>query len=226
MVDVNTQIEAVTRGVQTTEVDGEPARVQTLVQTFPSPIDDVWDALTSAERIPRWFLPVSGDLRVGGQYQLEGNAGGEVQECLPPNGGAAHYRITWAYGGGADSWVTVRLAAVSEHETEVELEHIAKVADVPEEMWARFGPSGTGIGWDGGFLGLALHLGGATDGPTPEQAIEWQMSDEGKAFTRESADAWATAHVEDGADVDTARKAADTTYLMYTGQLEGGMPEA
>ena len=25
---------------------------------------------------PPWFLPVSGDLRVGGHFQLEGNAGG------------------------------------------------------------------------------------------------------------------------------------------------------
>ena len=31
-------------------------------------IDDVWDACTNPERIPRWFLPVSGDLRLGGRY--------------------------------------------------------------------------------------------------------------------------------------------------------------
>ena len=85
-------------------------------------------------------------------------------------------------------------------------------------MWAQFGPSATGIGWDSGFLGLSLHLGGATDGPTPEQAMEWMMSDEGKAFSRGSADGWAAAHVEDGADPDAAAAAADATYLMYTGQ--------
>ena len=226
MVDVNTQIEAVTRGLQTTEVDGEPARVQTLAQTFPAPIDDVWNAVTSADRIARWFLPVTGDLRLGGRYQLRGNAGGEVQECLPPNGGAGHYRITWTYGGAPDSWVTVRLAAVSDKETELELEHIAKVADVPEEFWDRFGPSATGIGWDQGLLGLALHLGGAHQGPKPEEAMEWMVGDEGKAFSRGSADAWAAAHVDDGADPETARKAAETTYQMYTGQLDSAMPEA
>ena len=117
MVDVNAQIQAVTRGVQTIEVDGEPARVQTVAQTFPSPIDDVWDAVTSAERIPRWFLPVSGDLRLGGHYQLEGNAGGEVQECAPPAGGAAHYRITWAYGGGGTPGSLCGSTAVSAEET-------------------------------------------------------------------------------------------------------------
>ena len=92
MVDVNAQIAAVNRGLQTMDVDGEPARVQTLAQTYPSPIDDVWDAVTTADRIARWFLPVSGDLRLGGHFQLEGNAGGEVQECAPPADGAAHYR--------------------------------------------------------------------------------------------------------------------------------------
>ena len=226
MVDVNAQIQAVARGVQTTEVDGEPARVQTVAQTFPAPIEDVWDAVTTADRIARWFLPVSGDLRLGGRYQLEGNAGGEVQECLPPSSGAAHYRITWVYGGGGDTWVTVRLAALSDSATELELEHIAKVADVPEELWAQFGPSATGIGWDSGFLGLALHLGSAADGPTPEEGAAWMLSYEGKAFSRGSADAWAAAHMEDGADDETARSAAERTYLMYTGQVESGMPDA
>ena len=176
-----------------------------------------------ADRIPRWFLPVTGDLRLGGHYQLEGNAGGEVQECSPPAGGAGHYRITWAYGGGADSWVTVRLAAVSGDETEVELEHIAKVADVPEEMWAQFGPSATGIGWDSGFLGLALHLGSAADGPTPEEGLAWMMSDEGKAFSRGSADGWAAAHVADGADADDRPRRPPTRPIsLYAGESPGG----
>src|SRR5882724_8555264 len=29
-----------------------------------------WDAMTNAERIPRWFLPISADLRLSGRYQL------------------------------------------------------------------------------------------------------------------------------------------------------------
>jgi len=225
MVDVNAQIQAVTRGVQTMEVDGDPAHVQTIAQTYPSPIDDVWDALTSADRIPRWFLPISGDLRLGGHFQLEGNAGGEVQECSPPAGGAAHYRITWTYGGAPDSWVTVRLDAVSSDQTTVELEHIAKVADIPDGFWDRFGPSATGIGWDSGFLGLALHLGSAADGPTPEAGAAWMMSDEGKQFSRGAADAWAAAHVEDGADAEAAASAAHATYLLYAGESSEGMPE-
>ena len=78
MVDVTAQIDAVERGVETTQRDGEEVRVQRLAQVYPATIDDVWDAVTSADRIPRWFLPISGDLRLGGRYQLEQNAGGEV----------------------------------------------------------------------------------------------------------------------------------------------------
>ena len=28
--------------------------------------------------------PISGDLRLGGRYQLQGNAGGEILVCEPP----------------------------------------------------------------------------------------------------------------------------------------------
>src|SRR3954469_8830855 len=111
-IDVNAQLAAVDRAVATEERDGEPMRVQTLVQTYPSPIDDLWDALTSADRIGRWFIPVTGDLRLGGHYQFEGNAGGIVQTCEPPQGGTASFSLTWAYGGTGDTWVTVRLEAV------------------------------------------------------------------------------------------------------------------
>lgn len=74
MVDVISQLGAVSRRVSTEERDGEESHVQSLEQTYPSPIDDVWDAVTTPERIQRWFLPVSGELRLGGRYQLEGNA--------------------------------------------------------------------------------------------------------------------------------------------------------
>lgn len=33
---------------------------------YDAPIDDVWDACTNPDRINRWFLPVTGDLRAGG----------------------------------------------------------------------------------------------------------------------------------------------------------------
>ena len=81
-MDIDAQIAAVDRGLTGGTRDGAATHVQTLAQTYPAPIDDVWDALTSAERIPRWFLPVSGDLRLGGRYQVEGNAGGTIESYV------------------------------------------------------------------------------------------------------------------------------------------------
>lgn len=220
MVNVQAQIGAVTRGLRTEEVEGHQARVQTLAQDYPSGIEDIWDAVTSADRIVRWFLPVSGELRLGGRYQLAGNASGEILTCDPPAGGAASYRVTWEFGGGV-SWVTVRLSEIDTGRTRLELEHTARVADVPEEMWDQFGPGATGVGWDGGLLGLALHLGAQEGAISPTEAEIWAVSDEGKAFYRAAADAWVGAHVAAGADSAAAVRAADSTFGFYTGQAPG-----
>src|SRR5689334_14709983 len=98
------QVGAVSRALESTERDGAPARVLSATRTYPAPAADVWDALTDPDRIARWFLPVSGDLRLGGRYQLEGNAGGTVETCDPPHSLA----LTWEFAGDV-SWVAVTL---------------------------------------------------------------------------------------------------------------------
>ncbi len=219
MVDVNAQIDAVERGLETTDVDGVRSYVQTLRQTYPSPIDDVWDAVTSVDRIPRWFLPITGDLRVGGTFQLEGNAGGEIRRCNPPNGGSAGYSVTWGMGTGEPAIVHIRLTAVDAASTRLELENVAAVDSLPHGVWEQFGPSATGMGWDSGLLGLSQYYSGGENGITPELAAAWVASDEGKAFMRASADAWAIVHAKAGADPSAAQTAADTTYGVYTGAI-------
>lgn len=216
-MDVQRQIDAVTRAVTDDELDGAPTHVQTLAQTYPSPIDDVWEAVTSADRIARWFLPISGDLRLGGRYQIEGNAGGEILECAPPAEGTAHYAATWEFGGGV-TWLTITLAAEGDDATRFELTHVARAADVPPGFWETYGPGATGVGWDGGLLGLALHLSGSGDGPSPAEAEAWAATDEGLAFYRGAASAWGDAHAAGGADAAAAARAADNTFGFYTGQ--------
>lgn len=221
MVDVSGQVNAVAREVQTTdgdgaETDGAAMRVQTLTQVYPSGLEDVWDAVTSLERIPRWFLPLEGDLRVGGRYQFVGNAGGEVIECEPPDRGLARYRVTWEFGGGV-TWVQVRLADLGDGRTRLELQHTARTSDMPPGFWEQFGPGATGVGWDGGLLGLSLHLSGDS-AVAPDTAAEWAVSDEGRRFHRAAADAWAAAHVASGASPDAAARAADATFAFYTGE--------
>ena len=75
------------------------------------PVEEVWDALTDPQRIVRWFLPITGDLRLGGTYQLEGNAGGKILRCEPPHS----LLVTWAMGEDTGaSQVEVRLSPAGE----------------------------------------------------------------------------------------------------------------
>jgi len=150
MIDVIHEINTTQRQVGTRTLAAGEARTITITRTYNAPIEDVWDAVTSAERIPRWFLPVTGDLRLGGRYQLEGNAGGTIERCDPPNSFAA----TWEYGGDV-SWIELRLTSLSDDSTHIELEHITHVSD---ERWAQFGPGALGVGWDLGLIGLGRHL--------------------------------------------------------------------
>ena len=214
-MDIDSQIDAVDRAVTDAEQDGIEVRVQTLAQSYPSPLADVWDAVTTADRIGRWFLPIDGDLTLGGRYQLQGNAGGEVLECEPPDAARARFRVTWEFGGGV-TWLTVRLSAVGDDATRLELEHVAPADAVPEELWNRFGPGATGLGWDGGLLGLSLHL--TAPDQRPDDPMAWQLGPEGKRFNRLAADKWALAHTAWGADADLARAAADTVYSVYVGE--------
>lgn len=217
MTDVDAQITAVSRSVGTASTDDGELRVQTLSQTYPSSIEDVWEATTTPERIARWFLPLEGDLREGGRYQLVGNAGGRVEQCRPPQGDAAGFRVTWEYGGGV-SWLEVTLASLGPDRTRLELRHLARVSDLPEGFWEMYGPGATGVGWDQALLGLALYLDDARAAITPDQAEAWMLSDEGKQFARAASDAWGAAQIADGGDPDAAAAATHATYLFYTGQ--------
>ena len=105
-IDVARVLGLVTRSVRNFEKDGKAASAVTLSRRYDTSVDDLWDALTSKERIPRWFLPVEGDLQLGGKYQLKGNAGGTITACAPPR----HFTATWEFGGGT-SWIDVSLAA-------------------------------------------------------------------------------------------------------------------
>lgn len=202
-------IGAVTREVQSRDYEGRPARVVVATCAYDTAIEDVWDAITKAERIPRWFLPVSGDLRLGGRYQLHGNASGQITGCEPPT----HLALTWEFGGDV-SWVHVRLAKLSDGGTHLQLEHIAYV---PEDRWTQYGPGAVGVGWDLTLMGLGQHLstGAAVD---PQQALAWTASEEGKNFMRQSSEQWCGASISAGTDEAAARDAASRTTAFYTGE--------
>src|SRR5688572_28144194 len=206
-IDVLRQIGAVTRQVATRDHKGRPARVVVATRRYNADINDVWDAITRPERIPRWFMPVSGDLRLGGRYQLQGNAGGEITRCEPPR----NLAMTWEFGGGV-SWVSVTLAPDPAGGTRLELEHTAHVDD----HWEQFGPGAVGVGWELGLFGLGEHL--ASGAAVDPQAVEaWTTSEAGKTFIRGSSEGWGEAAIADGDPPDAARAAAERTTAFYTG---------
>jgi hypothetical protein len=107
------------------------------------------------------------------------------------------------------SEVELRLAATGDGATTLELEH---TAIVPDDRWDEYGPGAVGVGWDGGMLGLALHLrGGSIEDPAA-----WQLSDEGRAFHTRSSEAWGAANVAAGADPAAAARAVESTTTFYT----------
>jgi len=192
MPDVRQQISSVRRTLGSRVLEAGEARVSTISQVYDTGIDDLWTVVSTADRIQRWFLPVSGELKEGGHYQFEGNAGGTITSCDKPRG----YTATWEYGGEV-SWIKVRLTPEAGG-TRFELEHVAHVKD---EFWDQYGPGATGLGWDSGLLGLATHLADpAAPKPSMAELMAWTTSAEGKLFMRLSADAWAATAITAGAE--------------------------
>ncbi len=206
MIDPVATAGLVTREVRRGERDDTPTKIAVARRTYAAERADLWDAVTSPERLPRWFLPVSGDLSVGGRYQLEGNAGGVVQECDAPE----WFAVTWEFGGGM-SWLEVRLTE-SDAGTTLELAHESPV--VPE-FWDQFGPGAVGVGWDLGLMGLGLHVEGGQD-TDPAAGEAWTLSPDGVEFVRLASTGWADAAVADGDEEAAAHEAAARTVAFYT----------
>ena len=207
-IDIPKLIGAVKREVRKSKRDGRPTRVVVASRAFDTGIEDLWDAITSAERIARWFAPITGDLKLGGRYQLQGNAGGTITKCEKPRELAA----TWEFGGGV-SWLEVSLKPDGRG-ARLELRHTAS----PEAHWEQYGAGAVGIGWEIGLMGLDLHLKDPKGGRLLDGGAQWQTTEEGKRFMRESGDRWGQAEVAGGGDRKLAMAAADRTKKFYCGE--------
>jgi uncharacterized protein YndB with AHSA1/START domain len=206
MKDLLDELTATHRELGKGNLPAGEAHAVTLRRRYDAEIEDVWDALTTAERLPRWFLPVTGDLRLGGKYQLQGNAGGEILACEPPR----LLRVSWLFGPDAQegtSEVEVRLTTAAAGGTEFELIHSAVVE---EEFFPKYGPGATGVGWDLGLLGLASHLAGQDLDPAG-----FESSPEARELCRRSAAAWGEAHLAAGGDPEAVQAAVAATTAFY-----------
>ena len=205
--DVQTHLTAVDRSVSFFDRDGSPASAVTISRTFKANVEDVWDAVTDIERIPRWFIEITGDLRLNGNFQLKDNASGTIFECKPQS----HFAVTWEFAGDV-SWVEVRLDNQNPNQTRLTLTHTAHLSP----FWDTYGPGATGVGWEMGLLGLAFYLTDPNfDKPDP---TEFALSPDGKAITIGSSDAWGEAAIAAGTDASEARAAAAQTTAFYTGE--------
>jgi uncharacterized protein YndB with AHSA1/START domain len=206
IVDPLTTAGLVTREIRSGSRDGAPTKIAVARRTYGTDQTDLWDALTNAERIPRWFLPVTGELEVGGRYQTEGNAGGVVERCDAPES----FAVTWELGGMV-SWLAVTLAPEADGTT-LELVH---EAHVDPNLWGQFGPGAVGVGWDLALMGLGLHV----DSGAPvdrEAGMNFPLTPEGREFVRASAAGWADAAIADGDEPGPAHEAAERTVGFYT----------
>lgn len=202
---------AAERSLHTVTREGAQLRMLTVHRTYAAAPSEVWHALTTPDRLARWFAPVTGDLRVGGRYQVEGNAGGEVLACREPE----LLSLTWEMPEG-HSWVDVTLRPVAAG-TLLQLDHSADPAGFAE-FDATYGPGATGVGWELGLMGMAEHL-ADPEAPRPTEAELAALLDQGLTeVMREAADGWAAAAVAWGTPEEQARAAADRTFAFYTGQ--------
>ena len=205
--DIESHLGAVERWVSLLERDGQSAGAVTLSRIYSTTVEELWDAVTNGECIPRWFLPISGELELGGRYQLEGNAGGLITACER----RSHVALTWEFGEDV-SWVEVRFSDEGSGRARLILTHTAHLS----EHWHNYGPGATGVGWEMGLLGLTLHLAQPKE-PKPDD-VAFATSPDGKAFITGSSEKWGQAAVAAGTDAEAAGAAAARTTAFYTGE--------
>jgi uncharacterized protein YndB with AHSA1/START domain len=99
------------------------ARVAVFQRTYDAAMEDVWSACTDPERLARWYVPVTGDLRVGGTFQQVNMGSGEIVACEPPS----HLRLS--LGGGADEIELWLREAPDGAGTLLELQHATTLSE-------------------------------------------------------------------------------------------------
>ena len=194
------------------ERNGVATKIAMVRVVFPTSQADLWGAVTSNERIPEWFLQISGDLEVGGRFQTEGNAGGVIESCDAPKS----FTSTWEFGGQV-SWIRVDVED-DDDGAALALTHEAAIGD--GEFWKQYGPGATGVGWELAFLALSVYV-DQTTVLDPADVGAWAESAEAHPYIRNVAEAWADAAIAAGEDPAEAKAAATNTFGFYTGTAQG-----
>jgi uncharacterized protein YndB with AHSA1/START domain len=128
------------------------ARVAVFTRTYPTTVEDLWDACTDPERLRRWYVPVTGDFRVGGTFEQVNMGSGTILACDAP------HLLKLSLGAGSDE-IEVRLSQGAEDGTAVlELQHATTLDSIEvggQKYDAIFCMGG---GYYPRLLALDLHL--------------------------------------------------------------------
>ena len=204
IIDIANQIGAISREVARRHTESGETVAVTLQRLYDADRADVWQAITDPDRVRRWFLPLTGDLHEGGNFQLEGNAAGDIMTCEPPR----HLVVTF---GGESSIVDVLLSG-DHQQTLLTLTH-----SVPIEMaGSGAGALYVGPGWDGALLGLAMHLAGEVT----ENPVAAANSPELQDFNVSSISHWVAAIEASGtADAEAISAAQQVSLAQFAPDL-------
>ena len=104
------------------DIGAGAARVAVFTRTYDAAIDDVWDACTNPDRLKRWYVPVTGDLRLGGTFHQEMMGSGEIVACESPS----FLKVSLA--GGVDE-IELRLTPGPDDTTILELQHATTLSE-------------------------------------------------------------------------------------------------
>lgn len=130
----------------------------TFRRRYPTHAADLWDAVTTPERLARWLGPIHGDLAPGGTYELrmgadepdsDQNATGVVRSCDPPRA----FAVRWCFPGERPSEVEVRVEPGAAGEGAVLVLLHTRLEDAQA--------IGYGAGWHTSLDQLGDHLAGA-----------------------------------------------------------------
>jgi len=158
----------------TLTTDGATGSVR-FERRFSTGAPDLWAAVTRADRLARWFCPVTGELGQAGEYRADlgrdGVVHGRVLACEPGHG----YTVSWEDGGNQESEIDVTVRPDGDGAVLV-LHHRA----LPARFIAEYG-----AGWQDFLEQLE------TGRPTGSTRIEELLEPYNRAATQAGVPGWA-----------------------------------
>jgi uncharacterized protein YndB with AHSA1/START domain len=148
------------------------AGVVRIEDRYDTEIDDLWSALTDPDRVARWYGPVEGDLRAGGEFRVYIEASdiestGRVEACDPPRRLRVTTRETdesYRKGQGAPPFDAVIEATLTADGDQTNL--VLEIRGMALDKIAFYG-----AGWQIHAENLAAHLAGRAPRDT---GVRWE----------------------------------------------------